>query len=86
MDTQTRTAKQRPLIEFMIDGETYETSEHKLTAEDVLGYAGKSFESHYLVELLGRGNQRPYKSASESVNVHPGSKFVTVRTGATPVA
>lgn len=86
MDQQTRTTKQRPLIEFTIDGEVYNTSEHKLTAGDVLGYAGKSFGSHYLVELLGQGNQRPYRSAADPVNVHPGSKFVTVRTGSTPVA
>lgn len=54
MDPQTRTTKQRPAI----DGETYKAWEHKLTAGDVFGYAGKSCASHYLVEVCGQREQR----------------------------
>ncbi len=86
VEQQTKTAKGKPTIEFEIDGEVYETRERDLTAEEVLGYAGKGFGSHYLVELLGRGGQqREYRSPSDPVKVHPGSRFLTVSTGPTPV-
>ncbi len=86
MERQTKPPKGKPAVEFEIDGEAYETRERDLTAGEVLGYAGKSFGTHYLVELLGRGGQqREYRIASDAVNVHPGSRFLTVSTGPTPV-
>lgn len=87
MEQQVKSAKGRPAVEFMIDGETYRTQERELTAGDVLGYAGKNFGSHYLVELLGRGGQqREYRRPSDPVKVHPGIRFLTVSTAPTPVA
>ena len=86
MEQQTKPSKGKPTIEFTVDGEDYETRERDLTAEDILGYAGKNFGTHYLVELLGRGGQqREYRSASDAVEMHPGSRFLTVSTGPTPV-
>lgn len=86
MDQKTKKPKDRPELGFTIDGEGYPLRERKLTAGDILGYAGKDFGTHYLVELLGQGGQqRDYRRASDAVTVHPGSRFLTVSTGPTPV-
>lgn len=87
MRQQTKQEKGRPGLGFTIDGEGYPLRERDLTAGDLLGYAGKGFATHYLVELLGRGGkQREYRSASDAVKVHPGSRFLTVSTAPTQVA
>lgn len=86
MEQQAKPSKGKPAIEFTVDGEEYETRESDLIAEDILGFAGKIFGTHYLVELLGRGGQqREYKRPSDLVKVHQGSRFLTVSTGPTPV-
>ena len=79
--------KGRPELGFTIDGEDYPLRERNLTAGELLGYAGKSFGTHYLVELLGQsGQQREYRRALDTVRVHPGSRFLTVSTAPTQVA
>lgn len=86
MDQKTRKPKDRPELVFTVDSENFPLREHDLTAGDILGYAGKDFGTHYLVELVGRGGQqREYRQASDAVKVHPGSRFLTVSTGPTPV-
>lgn len=83
---QTDTARRQPAIEFTIDGETYETQERELTVGTILGLAGKDPAAHYLVEIRGRRERHEYKNPSDNVKLHPGSKFVTVSTGPTPVS
>ncbi len=86
MEKQTQAAKGRPAIEFTIDGETYSSQECELTAEDVLRLAGKDPSTHYLVEVRGQRERHEYRDPSVAVKVHPGSKFLTIFTGSTPVS
>jgi hypothetical protein len=73
-------------FEVTVDGETVTTDRHELTAGDVLALAGKDPAGYYLVELKGPRERKEYKDPAESVHLHPGSTFVTVSTGPTPVS
>ncbi len=87
MEKQTETAKKaRPAIEFTVDGETYSSEERELTAGNILRLAGKDLATHYLVEIRGQRERQEYGDPDQTVKVHPGSKFVTVFTGPTPVS
>lgn len=87
MEKQTETAKKgRPAIEFTVDGETYPSEERELTAGNILRLAGKDPASHYLVEVRGQRERQDYKDPDQAVKLHPGSKFLTVSTGPTPVS
>lgn len=86
MEKQTEAAKGRPAIEFTVDGETYLSEERELTAGDILRLAGKDPTTHYLVEVRGQRERHEYRDPSKTVRVHPGSKFVTIFTGSTPVS
>lgn len=86
MEKQTEIAKGRPAVEFTIDGETFLSEERELVAGDILQLAGKDPATHYLVEVRGQRERHEYKDSSKIVKVHPGSKFVTIFTGSTPVS
>lgn len=86
MENQPEYGKGRPEIEFTVDGETYSNEERELTAREILELAGKGSETHYLAEIRGQRERHEYKNPAETVNIHPGSKFVTLFTGTTPVS
>jgi hypothetical protein len=73
-------------IDFSVDGEPLETSEHELTARQVLALAGIDATTHYLVQIEGR-HQIPYQDDPDAViHMHEGIKFISVSTGPTPVS
>ncbi len=86
MEKQTETAKGRPAVEFTVDGETYRSEERELTAGEILRLAEKDSTAHYLVEVRGKRERHEYKDPNETVRVRPGSKFLTIFTGSTPVS
>lgn len=87
MEKQAETAKKgRPTIEFTVDGETYTSDERELTAGSILRLTGKDPATHYLVEVRGQRERKEYEDPDKTVRLHPGSKFVTVFTGPTPVS
>lgn len=86
MEKQTEATKGRPAIEFTIDGEPYSSQERELAVEDILRLAGKDPGTYYLVEVRGQRERHEYKDPSATVKVHPGSKFLTIFTGSTPVS
>jgi len=87
-ETETPDAKKpSKMFEITIDGKPYEVSEKELTAAQILGLASKSASEYYLVELRGKKERISYKGKpDEEVKLHPGSKFITVSTGETPVS
>ena len=87
-ETETPAAKKPPkYFEITIDGKPYEVSEKEMTAAQILELAGKSPTEYYLVEIRGKKERISYKDKpDELVKLHPGSKFITVSTGETPVS
>ena len=73
-------------IEFSVDDEPVETTEHSLTPRAILVLAGIDAENHYLVQIDGR-EQRSYQDAPDTpIEVHKDEKFISVATGPTPVS
>jgi hypothetical protein len=74
-------------IEITIDEQRYEVREREMTVGEILALAGKTFETHYLVEIKGKKERERYdESPDQRVKLHRGSKFVTVFRGETPVS
>jgi len=87
-ETEAPDARKPPKsFEITIDGQPYEVSEKELTAAQILGLAGKPPTEYYLVEIRGKKERISYKDdPNVRVKLHPGSKFITVSTGETPVS
>jgi hypothetical protein len=76
----------RPLFEFTVDGESLTTSEHKLTADQILALAGIDPATHYLVEIHGH-EQVPYKDRGGSdIAIHEHARFISNASGPTPLS
>lgn len=74
------------VIQFSVDDEPVETTEHTLTPRAILTLAGIDADNHYLVRIDGRA-QHSYKDApATAIEVHKGEKFISVATGPTPVS
>lgn len=71
-------------VTFAIDGVAYTTDEPRSTAADLLRLAGVDPTDHDLGLVDPRGEVRKL-SDDEEVRIAPGSRFVTIFTGATPV-
>ncbi len=87
-ETETTDARKPPkAFEITIDGKAYVVSEKELIVAQILALAGKSINEYYLVEIRGKKERVSYKDKPNAVvKLHPGSKFVTVSTGETPVS
>lgn len=73
-------------FEILIDGETFEAPENKMSANDILVLGGLSAAEYYLVELKGKKQDSFQDKGDTIINLHQGSEFVSVFIGATPVA
>jgi len=70
-----------------IDGQKFEITEREMTAGEILQVVGKSADTVYLVEIRGQRERESYQGRPDTViKVSPGSKFITVSTGPTPVS
>lgn len=76
----------RALFEISVDGETLTTSEHRLTANQILALAGIDSATHYLVEIRG-DEQISYKDRGESeIAIHEHARFISNSSGPTPLS
>lgn len=74
-------------FEIEIDNSPYEVTEREMTAEQILQLVGKSSATDYLVEIRGQRERESYEGRpNEIIKINPGSKFITVSTGPTPVS
>lgn len=71
---------------FYIDGEAFEAPEKTMTANEILSLGGLSTDEHYVVEIKGKHQESFEGKSDEEIHLHEGSKFISVFTGATPVA
>lgn len=75
-----------PTFQYTIDGEPQTTSEHTLTAFQILQNAGIDTATHYLVEIQGQ-HQDSYKDKpDEPIHIHQHMKFISVFNGPTTVS
>jgi serine protease inhibitor ecotin len=74
-------------VAITIDDEPYTDAYHKMAARDIIALTGNSADDHYLVELIGKRQQKSYKDKpDEIIELHNGSAFMTVPTGGTEVS
>jgi hypothetical protein len=87
-ETESTDARKTPkTFEITIDGKSYNVAEKTMTATQILALAGKTSVEYYLVEIRGRKERVSYKDQPNAeVKLHPGSKFISVSTGETPVS
>jgi hypothetical protein len=70
---------------IIIDGEEHETSKHELTVRQILELADVDPNTHVLVEIHGREQER-HEDLDEVIKINSGLKFVTVSREPVPVA
>jgi hypothetical protein len=78
--------KGQPPVTFTIDGVEYTTDDRRQLARALLGLAGVDPADHDLARLVGQGQVERQFADDDEVQITPGAKFITVFTGATPVA
>lgn len=75
-----------PTFQYTVDDEPQSTSEHTLTARQILQNAGIDPATHYLVEIKGQ-HQESYKDKmDEALHMHEHMKFISVFNGPTTVS
>jgi hypothetical protein len=85
-DTAEHPEHKPHVIDFLVDGEHFETQEHELTARQILELAGLDPATRYLVLIQGR-HQIPYKEdPNAEIRLHEAIEFISVSTGPTPVS
>lgn len=82
----TDTAEKQHVIHFEVDDEELETTEHALTPVQIMGVAGIDPATNYLVEIEGQHQISLKDQPNVPVELHEGSKFVSVSTGPTPTS
>lgn len=85
--TRADEGKDKPGQPFriVIDGEEYETSEQELTVRAILELAGVDPNTHVLVQIRGREQER-HEDLDQGIKINSGLKFVTVSREPVPVA
>lgn len=73
-------------FEISIDGETYTVEDKTTAASQVLAFAGKSYDSFYLVEMKSGREHTEYKVPGQEIKLHQGMTFITLHVGPTPVS
>lgn len=76
----------QPDVIFEIDGIEFHRSERRASARELINLAGLDPATHDLVRLAGQSDQEKRLADADQVQLTPGSRFVTVFTGSTPVA
>jgi len=78
--------KKDPVFHYTVDGEEQSTSDHTMTAIQIMERAGVDPNSHYLVQMVGN-NRVSYKdNPSEQIKMHNHMVFFTNSLGSTPVS
>lgn len=81
------TVKEPEIFNYSFDGEPETTDKEELTANELMELGGiKDPENYYLVEYTAKDSENKYQGDQKITMRCPGSKFVSVYDGSTPVA
>ena len=75
-----------PTFQYTVDDEPQTTTEHILTARQILQNAGIDPATHYLVEIQGQHKTSYQNKPDEPIHMHEHMKFISVFSGPTPVS
>ena len=75
-----------PNFQYTVDDEPQTTTEHTLTARQILQNAGLDPATHYLVEIKGQHKESYQNKMDETIYMHEHMKFVSVFNGPTTVS
>jgi hypothetical protein len=75
-----------PTFQYTVDDEPQSTSEHILTARQILQNAGIDPSNHYLIEIEGQHKKSFEANPDEPIHMHERMKFISVFKGPTPVS
>jgi hypothetical protein len=79
--------KAHHVINFMVDGEDYETDRRDWTPNEIISHFGeKDPSTHYLVEIDGHHRQSFQGKGDETFQLHKCARFQIICTGPTPVS
>lgn len=86
MSDETALAGSKHEVVFRVDGEPFETDEPKQLASAILTNYAKVDPAHYqLGELEGKNPTPKLYADTDTVEIHEGARYVTVRIGPGPV-
>lgn len=73
------TQKNRPNIEFTIDGRQFTTDDHSQSAAELLRLAGLDPSNYDLAEIRG-SSPKPHRfDDTDAVRIRKGARFVSIR-------
>ena len=75
-----------PTFEYTVDDEPQTTTEHTLTASQILLKAGIDSGTHHLVEIEGQHQKSYQNKPDELIHMHQHMKFISVYDGPTTVS
>jgi hypothetical protein len=75
-----------PAFSYTVDDEPQSTTEHELTATQILSNAGIDASNHYLVQIQGQTKKSYENKPNETIHMHEHMKFIAVSVASTPVS
>jgi len=75
-----------PTFQYTVDDEPQTTTEHTLTANQILQNAGLDSATYYLVEIRGQHQESYQNKPDEPIHIHQHMKFISVFNGPTTVS
>ena len=75
-----------PTFEYTVDDEPQTTTEHTLTARQILQSAGLDPSTYHLVEIKGQHQESYQNKPDELIHMHEHGKFISVFNGPTTVS
>ena len=75
-----------PTFTYTVDDEPQSTTEHILTAVQILEKATIDPATHYLVQIEGNHRISYQDKPNEKIHMHEHMKFISISTGPTPVS
>jgi len=82
---ETQNDERKHEIKFTIDGEEFETRARRQPAQALLRLAGLDPSQYDLGELEDHNPKPKVFHDDQEVEIHPGARFVSIRTGPAPV-
>lgn len=75
-----------PTFQYTVDDEPQTTSEHTLTARQILQNAGIDPSNHYLKQIEGKHETSYQNNPDEVIHMHEHMKFISIFNGSTGVS
>jgi len=86
MTSQDHGEHSQPPVKFTIDGEQFQTDDRSQPAATLLtAYAHLDPANYDLAELHGGSTEPKVFADDDTVHIHPGARYVSLRTGPGPV-